>query len=158
MKICKYCHIEKEVNRLRICEECRYLRLISKRKRLYNIDPEKFKQNSKNYRDNNKEKLKETRNLIDKKTKTQITRKKYLLNTLYNISSDEYDRMFENQNGACNICKRHQSNFKKALSADHDHNTGRVRGLLCDLCNRGIGFLKDNILFLENAIRHIKNV
>ena len=52
----------------------------------------------------------------------------------------DYDKLYKIQNGKCAICGRHQSNFKNALSVDHDHKTGIVRGLLCVSCNRTLGF------------------
>lgn len=58
----------------------------------------------------------------------------------------DYDRHFQIQEGRCKICKRHRSEFKKALTADHDHATNRFRSLLCDPCNR-----KVNDLTLEDA-------
>jgi hypothetical protein len=48
--------------------------------------------------------------------------------------------MFEDQKGCCGICKRHQSEFKKRLGVDHNHSTGKIRKLLCDRCNLGLGF------------------
>ena len=40
---------------------------------------------------------------------------------------------------------------------DHNHETGKVRGLLCNDCNRGIGLLKDNPMFLANALKYLEN-
>jgi hypothetical protein len=51
----------------------------------------------------------------------------------------DYDKAFKDQEGKCVICKRGQSEFKKALCADHDHKTGFFRGLLCTSCNIGLG-------------------
>jgi hypothetical protein len=42
------------------------------------------------------------------------------------------------------------------LSIDHCHNTGKVRGLLCDHCNKGLGLFKDNIDYLNKAIEYLK--
>lgn len=55
------------------------------------------------------------------------------------------------QNGECAIC--HQP-MEKACS-DHDHETGKWRGLLCDSCNRGIGLLKDSVEVLASAICYL---
>lgn len=51
------------------------------------------------------------------------------------FSIPDYNKMLEAQNECCKICGRHQSLFKTRLHVDHDHKTGRVRGLLCSLCN-----------------------
>lgn len=68
-------------------------------------------------------------------TKKEHTKDLYLKRK-YGISLGTYNTMFKNQNGSCAICKKPQSNFKKALSVDHDHKTGEVRGLLCFYCNK----------------------
>jgi len=58
----------------------------------------------------------------------------------YGITLDEYDALLEQQGGGCAICGRKPAS--KRLSVDHDHRSGRVRGILCDGCNRAIGVLK----------------
>jgi len=50
-----------------------------------------------------------------------------------------YNYLFNEQQGCCAICGKHQSELKKALGVDHNHITGQVRGLLCGICNRGLG-------------------
>jgi hypothetical protein len=69
------------------------------------------------------------------------------------VSDELYDFMFDYQQGECGICKRHRSEFKIALAADHCHKTGRVRGLLCANCNTALGLLRDDKALLERAIR-----
>jgi hypothetical protein len=67
--------------------------------------------------------------------------------------------MLKKQNNCCGICKKHISEAlltrKSNLCVDHDHKTGKIRGLLCDNCNRGIGLLGDNIDILRNAIGYL---
>jgi hypothetical protein len=69
----------------------------------------------------------------------------------YGITIQDYNNMYNALNGKCEIC----NTYHKKLFVDHDHKTGKIRGLLCDLCNRGLGFFKDNIESLDNAIRYI---
>ncbi|KKL16712.1 hypothetical protein LCGC14_2492820 [marine sediment metagenome] len=64
------------------------------------------------------------------------------LKRLYGISLDEYNAMLEAQDGRCVICRRLPG--KKRLSVDHNHETGLVRGLLCNRCNLGLGTLGDD--------------
>lgn len=71
----------------------------------------------------------------------------------YGITIEEYEVLFERQNGACAICKQPQNT---ALCVDHDHFTGDVRGLLCTACNRGLGLLGDTIEDIENAFDYLK--
>jgi hypothetical protein len=80
----------------------------------------------------------------------------------YGITLGDYNRMFEEQNGVCAICGKKESSLSnysdsiKHLSVDHNHMTGEVRGLLCDKCNRMIGYANENIKILNNAIRYLE--
>jgi hypothetical protein len=60
-------------------------------------------------------------------------RRDYNLRTRYGISIERYDEMFAVQDGRCAICRRLPG--AKRLHVDHEHRTGRVRGLLCVKCN-----------------------
>lgn len=73
----------------------------------------------------------------------------------YGITAEEYERMLEEQGGACAICRR-SPDPKKALAVDHDHRTGQVRGLLCDPCNRAIGQLADDPERLERGAGYLR--
>lgn len=75
----------------------------------------------------------------------------------YGITLAEYDRMLAEQGGVCAICQRPPTAHIRArrLSVDHDHGTGRVRGLLCDACNRGIGSIPDPT-WLQNAASYLE--
>jgi hypothetical protein len=73
------------------------------------------------------------------------------LRSKYGITLDDYDKMLSNQNGVCAICCETLIRLDKKTHVDHDHSTGRVRGLLCQECNLGIGFLKDNYQICEKA-------
>jgi hypothetical protein len=57
----------------------------------------------------------------------------------YGITIDIYNQMFEDQKGYCAMCGTHQSEFKRKLSVDHNHTTGKIRGLLCTGCNISLG-------------------
>jgi hypothetical protein len=83
--------------------------------------------------------------------------KHWHLKTNYNIGLDDYNDLFNAQEGCCIICDVHQSNLKKPLFVDHDHVTGKVRGLLCSACNSLLGYAHDNISILESAIKYLKN-
>jgi hypothetical protein len=58
--------------------------------------------------------------------------------------------------GCCKICKTHYSEFSKRLAVDHDHNTGKIRGLLCLYCNTGLGKFKDSTKLLNEAIKYLE--
>ncbi len=73
----------------------------------------------------------------------------------YGISLETYNEMFAKQNGCCAICSTHQSILSKSLAVDHNHITGKVRALLCDACNRALGFSKENIEILKKMIDYL---
>jgi hypothetical protein len=66
---------------------------------------------------------------------------------------DEFDQMMINQEGKCYICKG--DNGSIALCIDHDHLTGKVRGLLCNKCNRGLGLFSDDLVLLKRAMNYL---
>ena len=81
--------------------------------------------------------------------------RKYRLKSEYGITPEEFEDMALEQDYKCAICG--DSNFKDhRLCVDHDHTTGKIRGLLCSSCNRSIGLLKDDINTLKSAIRYLE--
>lgn len=79
------------------------------------------------------------------------------LKSEYGLTVADYARMLEAQGGVCGICGgKEESKRYKHLSVDHDHATGRVRGLLCNNCNRALGLLKDSTIILLAAARYLK--
>lgn len=77
----------------------------------------------------------------------------------YKITLKEYDDLLKKQNFKCAICgsdKSGNNKFAKNFSIDHCHKTKKVRGLLCNSCNRGIGLFKDNIDILLKAVEYLK--
>lgn len=83
--------------------------------------------------------------------------KEWKLKNRYGITTEEYNKLFDKQNGCCATCGKHQSEFKKALVVDHNHNTGEVRGLLCSPCNHIIGLCYEDIIILNNIINYLNN-
>ena len=79
----------------------------------------------------------------------------------YGICCNTYYKMHEQQNGVCAICEKAELSVDKntgkirRLSVDHCHTTGKIRGLLCSRCNRGLGFFRDNVDLLRNAIQYL---
>jgi len=64
---------------------------------------------------------------------------------LYGLSPANYDILLQDQGGVCAICKQPPPQYKKTnrLYVDHDHETQQVRGLLCQTCNLGLGYVED---------------
>jgi hypothetical protein len=82
--------------------------------------------------------------------------RKYELYKKYNLTEEEYNQMLIKQNKCCAICGTDKPTGKwKVFAVDHDHKTGKVRELLCNECNRGIGLLKDDPELLKKASNYI---
>jgi hypothetical protein len=73
----------------------------------------------------------------------------------YGITADEYDAMLTVQGGECALCGRDGNVGGKRLAVDHCHDTGTVRGLLCNPCNTMLGNARDNVDLLAAAIQYI---
>lgn len=88
------------------------------------------------------------------KTKQQIARGKRIRS--YGITELQHWLMESYQGHKCAICEQPEKNGK-SLSIDHDHDSGKVRGLLCNNCNRALGLLKDDKEMLSKAIHYLSN-
>lgn len=81
----------------------------------------------------------------------------YQLKKKFGISPEDYDQLLESQDGRCAICRRPDSRSRyKPFHVDHDHKTGKVRGLLCAGCNTGLGNLQDDPEVLLRAIAYLR--
>jgi len=78
------------------------------------------------------------------------------------VTENVYNEMLKKQYNKCAICKKPQPKYsiykwsEKRLSIDHNHSTGRIRGLLCSKCNLAIGLLKEDVKTLKRAIRYLE--
>jgi hypothetical protein len=132
-----------------------------KKTKEYNDTPER-KKYMKNYRKQEgfQEREKGFKATYSKKN-PNVERSGHLRRT-FGISLQDFESMLEQQGGVCAICKEEEtriirkSGIPKALSVDHCHTTGKIRGLLCFKCNSSIGKLKDSIELLQNAINYLK--
>lgn len=70
----------------------------------------------------------------------------------YGVTLEEHTILYKKQNGKCATC----NDELIPGVIDHDHNTGEIRGLLCNPCNSALGFAKDNIQTLRNMIEYLK--
>jgi hypothetical protein len=68
----------------------------------------------------------------------------------YGISTEEYENLLKIQDGKCAICSK--EDWRK-LSVDHNHETGKIRGLLCMNCNAAIGVIERNIDKVREYLR-----
>ena len=89
--------------------------------------------------------------LTHKATKEQ--KRKWRIKSKYGITQEEYEQLYIAANGACEICHKELD----VLYIDHNHDTGKVRGLLCRGCNTGIGMLQEDISTLLKAIKYLES-
>jgi hypothetical protein len=139
MKHCKTCNTKKPLSEFgiqrgrprHICKECKK----AESKTWYENNKDRKKQLSKEYRHIKKDKD---------------------LQSTYGIDLATYNQMLVTQGRRCKICQTPQGDLKRAMCVDHDHSTGKVRGLLCDTCNRSLGLLKDNVNILTRAVDYLQ--
>lgn len=83
--------------------------------------------------------------------------RKMHLKRKYNLTQEEYTILSKKQGDVCGICKSSETGYQtKYMYVDHNHETGKVRGLLCNKCNFGLGNFKDQIELLKNAIKYLR--
>lgn len=112
-------------------------------------NPERARAIMRRWRANNLEKARRTarewnaehKHIIQHHSRSKQLRK-------YGLTWEDYARMYEAQEGRCAICGKAEDG---SLSVDHDHATNTIRGLLCRLCNKGLGIFKDSQLLLQSA-------
>lgn len=101
---------------------------------------------------------KECRNLRKRPNRQGRKGRAYRFQYNYGITIEQYDQMIIDQNGVCKMCKRPGSGrWNNKLVVDHCHVTGKIRGLLCDKCNKGLGQFEDKIEVLEAAVQYLKD-
>ena len=75
----------------------------------------------------------------------------------------DYHALLAQQEGRCAICRggsfviRGGKGYWSRLAIDHDHQTNKLRGLLCNNCNNGLGRFQDSVLLLEQAARYLRS-
>jgi hypothetical protein len=74
----------------------------------------------------------------------------------YGLELGEYQKKMEEQLYCCAICGKNRSEYKKEFDIDHNHENGKIRGLLCHNCNIGFGFFKEDVSILDSAIKYKK--
>ena len=76
--------------------------------------------------------------------------------TVYGVEPDEWQAVFDLQDGKCAICGNEQ--LDRSIALDHDHKTGKARGLLCKRCNHDLlGAAFDSLRILRNAVRYLEH-
>ena len=102
------------------------------------------------YRDLNRDKIRSKQDKYNKQN--PIKRKNAMLKYEYGITLDDYNKMFNEQEGKCAICQRHQNELTRTLCVDHDHKTNKVRALLCVTCNTDVSVVENR---LEEMMKYL---
>ena len=130
MKFCRICYCElydetwspsSKKKRDYICKQCS----ITKVTKWANDNPDKVKYRWKHWAEKNPEKRK-------------LSAKKSWLKRRYGLTLEQYEKMLKESKGVCQICGK-----TRPLCIDHSHVTGRIRGLICKICNSHIGWLEN---------------
>ena len=109
------------------------------------------KESAKQWREKNREKYRKWQ--ADHRQENREKYKEKNLLRLYGIDRNGLDKMWNQQSGRCACCNTELT--KQAWAIDHDHNTGQVRGLLCNSCNLGLGMFSDSVIVFLKAARYL---
>lgn len=168
-KVCIRCQLEKEITefyisrksrdqRDRYCKECKDEKYIEWR----NNNKEKIKNYENTRYSKNKDKIRE-RVRQNLKSKNYEVKKRQGLLKNYGLKWEEYNKMLEDCKKKCQICEKdfdlleeYVNKNKSQPQVDHCHITGKIRGLLCGKCNSILGYCNDNIEILKNTIIYLE--
>jgi hypothetical protein len=115
----------------------------------------KHRESMKKWKKKNRDKVLNQKKRYYTKNKDKWVVQRHKIERKYGIKEEDYKAMLEDQEYCCAICGNHFNTQKRRLAIDHDHKTGKIRGLLCDSCNLGLGSFKDDINILQSAIIYL---
>jgi hypothetical protein len=122
----------------------------------YRADPESAKARVRAWRQANPERYRATAASGQELTENEASGQGGHLRRKFGLNSEEHEKLLAAQDGRCAIC-RLSGNDSISLHVDHDHVTGRVRGLLCVRCNGGLGQFREEPELLRRAARYVEN-
>ena len=125
--------------------------LLERSKQWVKDNPEKCKKISKRYYEKNHKELIERARRWTKDHPEKLKEKNL---SRYNLSYEDWVKMWVSQDGECAICKEPFAKQSEA-HVDHNHETGKIRGLLCVKCNSALGFLNDNPKLTAKATKYL---
>lgn len=111
---------------------------------------------SRKWGQNNPDKVKEQSKQKRLKPFNPTQARDYILKYRYDLSLEDYNNKLKNQNYSCAICKRDSREMTYYLHVDHNHTTGKVRGLLCSPCNTYLGYIRDNPEVYHNGLTYLE--
>ena len=127
-----------------------------KRRKDYAKNPEKSKEASRKYYHENKKDDPEYR------AHMKVYSREYRMKTKFGLTVEQVNEMAEAQGGKCAICckrprPKQVAYIESPWHVDHDHKTGKVRGLLCNRCNLMLGHVDDDVTILQTAIEYLNS-
>jgi len=153
--IAKNCGHEANTIKVGFCSKCYHVKNAENQRLAVKTwkakNPEKAKAITKAWRDANSDKVSAYYKKYNKKRWSGIVGKAALRSGL---TAQEYEDMFVSQKGVCAICRLKDS--KQRLAVDHNHKTGKIRGLLCGKCNKGLGLFDDAHILLTKASQYLR--
>lgn len=98
--------------------------------------------------------------------KVRVYARRHNLKKNYGITLEDYDAMLAEQGGVCALCRkdrkgegdtgRHAEYGGRHMAIDHNHVTGKIRGILCHRCNRMLGHVKEDVEVFRRAIEYLE--
>ena len=133
--------------------DCKACNLAAKAAR-YRANPEPAKQRTREWQLANPEKYAAKQAAYRASGGKKVSDRRSHLKRKFGITPEQYDEMLAAQGGGCAICHR-EPRPDISLHVDHDHETGRIRGLLCFRCNNSLGDLDDSAVLLQAALAYV---
>jgi hypothetical protein len=160
---------EKRREQARRWQEANRDRVRAARRAWKSANPDKHRANAQRYYQKNRAAIQERRRrrkLADpeaakrrlreyRKARPHIFRNHWLRNQ-YGIEQPQWDALFDRQGRCCAICKTTDPGGAKGWHTDHDHDTHKVRGILCRSCNTGLGTFKEDPDLFASALKYLR--
>jgi hypothetical protein len=134
--------------------ECKACSLAEKAAR-HRANPEPARERTRRWQRENPERYAAKQAEFRSSGRKKISDRKSHLKRKFGITLEQYDAMLAEQGGGCGICRKPPRD-DISLHVDHDHETGRIRGLLCFTCNNALGDFDDDASLLRSAIRYVE--
>lgn len=121
----------------------------------YAKSKERVLEYQKQYRKLNLDKVRQTKKIWKAKNKEKVSdiNRWSKRKQAYGITKDQFFDLLEKQNNGCAICSKPVG---ISSAVDHDHDTGKVRGILCDPCNTSLGIFGDNLQGIMNVVSYLE--
>ncbi len=149
MKVCTRCHATKDwsgfYRRARsmdgfqpLCKQCQHVR----DKARYESDQAIVKERSRKW-------------VAEHPENRKLVVRKHALKRRYGLTLDDFNAILDSQGGRCAICPATTAGYGRRFYVDHDHATGKIRGLLCHGCNSGLGNFRDSMTTVQDAAAYL---